>query len=321
MHCPRCGGEFRDGIERCSDCGVELVPDGSTQESDVRLAEPPADPVIVYSGRDAADLAVVRSLLEAEAIPHFVRGKGVQDLLGIGRPGAGFSPFVGPGEIEVPAAAAARARELLAGLDAPPEEESDEDEDDSAGEEVAHDPYAIPRRPAGATHTQALGAAPTSLDRRRFRSLVLGFLAAHLASWFYNPRWSREIPDDLYFQLESYFGANDLSRTVDSLHWLALPAGVVLAGGLLGFSRAARNLFVAFWILKGAIYLLGGPGFGGGLGSALVSLADVLGGVVLGLAFYGRVATAFDAAPPGRRPKGSRPIRRPPRPPAPTSPE
>jgi hypothetical protein len=318
MHCPRCGGEFRDGIERCSDCGVGLLPGEPTRESDLWLAEPPPDPVTVYTARDAADLAVARSLLESEAIPHFVRGEGVQDLLGIGRLGAGFNPLVGLGEIEVPASAAGRARALLSDPDAPPEEEGDEDR--AGGEAMPDDPYAIPRRPAGAMEAQALRAAPTSLDRRRFRSLVLGFLAAHLASWFYNPRWSREIPDDLYLQLESYFGANDLSRTVDSFHWLALPAGVVIAGGLLGFSRAARNLFVAFWILKGASYLLGGPGFAGGLGSTLVFLAELLGGAVLALAFYGPVAAAFETAPPDRRPKASRPIRRPPRPPAPTSP-
>lgn len=321
MYCPRCGGEFREGIERCSDCGVELLPGELPRSSDFRLAEPPADPVKVFTAHDATLLAVARSLLESEAIPYFVRGEAVQDLVGIGRLGSGFNPIVGPGEIEVPASAAARARGLLADLDAP-EEEDDEDEDearDKGGEEIGDDPYALLSSSALGGEAQALPGVPTPRDRRRFRSLVLGYLAATLASWIYYPRWAREIPDALYSELDSYFGASDLSRTINAFGWLEVPAAVVIAVGLLTFSRPARHLFVVLWVWVGAFNLLGGPGVSGGLVSALRLLADLAGGAVLALAFYGPVASAFAAAPSARRPIAERSP--PPPEPVPTSPE
>lgn len=301
MYCPRCGGEFREGVARCSDCGVDLVPGELTRSNDFRLEEPPADPVIVFTAGDATLLAVARSLLESERIPHFVRGEGLQDLIGLGRFGSGFNPLLGPGEIEVPASEAARARDLLRDLDAPEEEEdtSRDAEGDEVGDEVGDDPYALPGRPtelreAGTGDAPGL---PTPGDRRRFRILVLAYLASVVAAWLYSPRWIEEIPDGLFAELDSHFGTTDLSRTVDNFLWLELPAAIVIGIGLLTFSRQARNLFVAFWMAVVALQLLGSPGVAGGLVSTFAFLVSFLGGAVLALAFFGPIAAAFEAAP------------------------
>jgi hypothetical protein len=60
-------------------------------------------------------IGVVKSLLDAEGIDHFVRGDGLQDLAGFGRI-TGYSYVFGPAEFWVRAEDAGRARELLKDL-------------------------------------------------------------------------------------------------------------------------------------------------------------------------------------------------------------
>ncbi len=70
--------------------------------------------VTLLSSADSGELAVIKSLLEESEIPYFVRGEGVQDLMGIGRITGGYNLLTGPMELQVPKQDAEAARELLA---------------------------------------------------------------------------------------------------------------------------------------------------------------------------------------------------------------
>ncbi len=69
--------------------------------------------VTVYETHDPLLTPVLKSLLEAEGIPCFVLNEFTQDLIG-GRFLLGFNPLLGPMKIEVEAAHAEAARELIA---------------------------------------------------------------------------------------------------------------------------------------------------------------------------------------------------------------
>ncbi|MGE5245144.1 MAG: putative signal transducing protein [Betaproteobacteria bacterium] len=74
------------------------------------------EPVTVLETGDQALLAVAKSLLEDAGIAYFAKGEGMQDLFGLGRFGTGFSPVVGPVELQVAADDAAEARARLMDL-------------------------------------------------------------------------------------------------------------------------------------------------------------------------------------------------------------
>lgn len=81
------------------------------------------DLVTVLESSDEAELAVVRSLLEAEGIPCLLRGEGVQEIVGFGRVG-GENLALGQVEVQVRREQAQAARELLAAREqGPPEDE------------------------------------------------------------------------------------------------------------------------------------------------------------------------------------------------------
>ncbi len=69
--------------------------------------------ITVMSTGDSGELAVLKSLLEEAGIPYFVRGEGVQDLIGIGRITGGYNLLTGPMELQVPVENAEAAHELL----------------------------------------------------------------------------------------------------------------------------------------------------------------------------------------------------------------
>ena len=126
MFCPRCGTEYREGVTRCAECDVELTADPP---------EPVAEPVpeweelaTVLATSDATLIPVVKSLLEAEGIPCFARGEGLQEFMGLGRLGAGTNLVTGLVEIQVPKEREAEARALLAARDVPLPDESSFDD-------------------------------------------------------------------------------------------------------------------------------------------------------------------------------------------------
>lgn len=68
--------------------------------------------VTVFVAADPADQALVESTLRQSGVPFAIRHAGVQNLIGAGQIG-GFNVVTGPPEIQVPAADADRAVELL----------------------------------------------------------------------------------------------------------------------------------------------------------------------------------------------------------------
>jgi Putative prokaryotic signal transducing protein len=77
----------------------------------------PTDLVVVFQTGDAVALAFAKAALESEGIRFVTQGEGVQDLIGVGRLPSGFNFAAGPVRIHVDRADAARARELLAGIE------------------------------------------------------------------------------------------------------------------------------------------------------------------------------------------------------------
>jgi hypothetical protein len=76
MFCPECEDEFRDGFFRCPDCHVALV-------AELHKEPEPNHPESVELLRTAnvPFLSVVKSLLDAEAIPYSVQGEEALRLL------------------------------------------------------------------------------------------------------------------------------------------------------------------------------------------------------------------------------------------------
>jgi hypothetical protein len=119
MICPRCEGEFREGIAVCPDCEVELVEEIAEPEHDLEPFE------TVYETGETAVLPVVRSLLEGSGIPFLIRN---EEALGL-FPAEGIGLMIDPrshaAEVQVPVRHAEAARELLRDLPAVADGEGD----------------------------------------------------------------------------------------------------------------------------------------------------------------------------------------------------
>jgi hypothetical protein len=129
MFCPQCRQEYRAGITTCTECGValvEILPAAGHDEAEW------VDLVTVLKTGDDSTIKVVKSLLEAEGIPCMLQGGGMQDLVGLGRAGAGFNVALGPVQVQVRPQDVDAALELLeahdlgfTGPDELPEERED----------------------------------------------------------------------------------------------------------------------------------------------------------------------------------------------------
>ena len=84
MYCPDCRAEYRDEIESCPDCEVQLV-------AALPPEEPDADLVPVFETADVSLLPIVKSLLDSAEIPCVVQGEEALSVLPVGRWGAGIS--------------------------------------------------------------------------------------------------------------------------------------------------------------------------------------------------------------------------------------
>lgn len=84
MYCPECRAEYRDEIESCPDCEVQLV-------AALAPGDPDADLVPVFETADVSLLPVVTSLLDSAEIPYVVQGEEALSVLPVGRWGAGIS--------------------------------------------------------------------------------------------------------------------------------------------------------------------------------------------------------------------------------------
>ena len=119
MYCPGCDIEYEPGVVRCPACGAPLIAarsaPGGAADAAARDREEWVDLVTVLETADASLLLVAKSLLDAEDVPCFAEGEGVQESLGAGRIAASDLPL-GPGRLRVHPEDEERARELLAGL-------------------------------------------------------------------------------------------------------------------------------------------------------------------------------------------------------------
>ena len=120
-HCPECNVEYSDTAIRCSDCDLELALGPAVPEE-----HPDPEIETVFATGDPALVALAKSLLEDAKIEYFTKGYEIQDLIGIGVLG-GLNYVTGPVEFLVAGKDAPTARELLAHLDAVPDEPPDEE--------------------------------------------------------------------------------------------------------------------------------------------------------------------------------------------------
>ena len=104
MFCPKCGAEYREGFTECADCMVPLVwdkpPERRTEVEYVEYEE-------VMSTFNPADVAIVRSVLDAEDITYFIKGE--HFLL--------IRPLADPAVLMVKKDEVETAREVLKDLD------------------------------------------------------------------------------------------------------------------------------------------------------------------------------------------------------------
>lgn len=318
MYCKSCRSEYRLGIERCSDCGGELAPGDLPEPGRFRLKEPPPDPVTVFASRYRAPLAAARSLLEREEVPFFVPGEEPRGLFALRFVD---DPNVEPSEIEVSAADAERARELLANVE-PAETHAEAAGPDAAAETDAADAEAADAEPSASAnlyrppHAQPLspleGTGPAAAPvagpwaRTGFRVLVALEAVFTLQSWFIEPRWSREFPEPLWESVSGQFGVGPLEHAMAAVAPFFVALSLMASVGLLLFSRQARIVFAvvtAWWL---AYAWLSGPGLSHGFSSFVGALHGMLTGALVALAFYGPIAQVFAAtgatAGPRRRP-------------------
>jgi hypothetical protein len=93
------------------------VPDSNdTHAADTSPPELHLELVTVLRARDAAELLVAKSVLQAAGIEFATKNECVQDLFGWGRFPRGANLFMGPVELQVRSCDARDAQELLEGV-------------------------------------------------------------------------------------------------------------------------------------------------------------------------------------------------------------
>jgi threonine dehydrogenase-like Zn-dependent dehydrogenase len=82
--CPKCGSEYREGIDVCADCGAALVaepPPARTKHREVTGPFPPDDDLVELTTINAFEAEVVAAQLRGAGIPTLVFGVGTAGLL------------------------------------------------------------------------------------------------------------------------------------------------------------------------------------------------------------------------------------------------
>jgi hypothetical protein len=77
MFCPECGYEYRRGFTECPDCNVALV-----HELPPKPKPEPVDFKEVLSTYNPSDIAIIKSVFDAEAITYFFKGEHM-NLMGL----------------------------------------------------------------------------------------------------------------------------------------------------------------------------------------------------------------------------------------------
>ena len=162
-YCPRCGAEYREGFDLCSDCGVELVdqPPAPEEEEHFPALDPRhidyvyregdwaggLEPVCVKVVKDEMESEIILSVFRAHQLRAFAEGGPnrfvhhgpvvTPEAIGLGR----IRILVHPGDAD-------SARELLELADEAAEEEafdySDDDVSDDIEASIGGEPLAAP---------------------------------------------------------------------------------------------------------------------------------------------------------------------------------
>ena len=114
MYCPQCGAEFREGFERCSDCGTELVHKSGVEEEREAVDHSAEEHVVLLETSRSEEIAVVKSLLDGAEIPYLTEGEVLNELFPADTMVTFFTrhPVVA---FKVPVSRAEEARGLLGG--------------------------------------------------------------------------------------------------------------------------------------------------------------------------------------------------------------
>ncbi len=106
MICPQCKVEYREEITQCADCQIPLV-DASALENDADATESEVELLPVISTSNFGDIALIKSLLDAESIAYFVDGENFNTV----------SPWIQPVRFLVREDCFEKAREVLSNFD------------------------------------------------------------------------------------------------------------------------------------------------------------------------------------------------------------
>jgi len=71
--CPNCEAEYREGINVCPDCSIELVAELTPQNKIHDTSD--GEPVPLQSFKTSAEAEMVRQMLEQNGIRSFVEGR------------------------------------------------------------------------------------------------------------------------------------------------------------------------------------------------------------------------------------------------------
>jgi hypothetical protein len=107
MFCPECGAEYREGFTRCADCEVDLVWGEPQELPRPESAYEYVEFEEVLRTYNPADVAIIKSVLDAEGITHHIKGEHFMLVRPLADPA---SLMVKKGEVE-------RAVEVLKKLD------------------------------------------------------------------------------------------------------------------------------------------------------------------------------------------------------------
>jgi hypothetical protein len=96
MFCPKCKGEFVEGIKECPGCIVQLVKELPAETEPVYV-----ELITVLETGDVGIIMIAKSLLEENSIRYYAKGEVSQHLFGGGNFGTGFNPLTGPVQLQV----------------------------------------------------------------------------------------------------------------------------------------------------------------------------------------------------------------------------
>jgi len=74
MFCPQCKAEYREGFFTCADCSIPLVSELPKDEEST-IDSQQIDFVEILSTRNPAEVAVIKSIFEAEEIAYYFLGE------------------------------------------------------------------------------------------------------------------------------------------------------------------------------------------------------------------------------------------------------